>query len=337
MTIEKGDLRMSERGDTAQNGGPLRGPNKGAARKTRAVNGVAKRGVRGPAKTVAEGRRNEQIYFERLAGRSARALAAKFDRSTRQIHDIVKACREAGIAELELNAPWRSQQFAEEHLLQLEEAQNSLREIELSAQEQNNVSSQLGALKQRLKLLSDRTKFLQETGLMSGPRSLKFDAEVAQFWAALNKACDDYDIPDAARVAIDKAMSSAPGAEQSPPPAHWLQNPQELEAAVQRERDAAAREAAEVELLRQGAERKEAERKQEQLKRHEKAQQRLAAENLKSAGRFEEIKRENAASQVRWAAAEKTAAERGLDLKAMSAEDLRRFLGSEAPLENYDT
>src|SRR5438552_3730819 len=155
---------MSERGDAAQNEGPPERAKKKAARKRR-VEDAARGGARGAAKTVKEGRRNEQIYMERLAGRSPRALAAKFGLSTRQIHDIVKACREAGIAELELDAPWRSQQFAEEHLLQMEEAENSLRDLELSAQEQNNVSSQLGVLKQRLKLMSVRMKFLQETGL----------------------------------------------------------------------------------------------------------------------------------------------------------------------------
>ena len=275
--------------------------------------------------------------MERLAGRSARALGAEFGLSARQVHDIVKDCRETDIAELELNAQWRSQQFAEEHLLELEEAANSLREVELAAREQRNVSSELGALKQRIQLSRDRMKFLQETGLMRGPRELKFDAEVSQFWNAVNKAFDEHDIPDAARVAINATLASAPGAERSPPPAHWMRSTHELEAAVQRERDAVERETAQTELLRQGAQRREAERRQEELKWHEEAQQRIDAEKRKGAERAEEMERENAASEVRWAAAEKTAAEQGLDLRTMSLEDLHRFLGSEAPLENHDT
>lgn len=271
--------------------------------------GAAKGVARGAAKTVEDGRRNEQIFIERLAGRSARALAAEFGLSRRQVHDIVKDCREAGIAELELNAQWRSQQFAEEYLLELEEATNSLREVELAAREQRNVSSELGGLKQRIQLSRDRMKFLQETGLMRGPRELKFDAEVSQFWNAVNKAFDEHDIPDAARVAINATLASAAGAERSPPPAHWMRSTHELEAAVQRERDAVERETAQAELLRQGAKRREAERRQEELEWHEEAQQRAAAERQKGAGRLEEIERENAASRVRWAAAEETAAE----------------------------
>jgi transposase len=327
---------MDERGDTAQNGGPPDGPRKKEGRKTRRGDGAAKGGARGAAKTVKDGRRNEQIYMERLAGRSARSLATEFGLSTRQVYDIVKDCHEAGIAELELNAPWRSQQFAEEHLLELEEAANSLREVELGAREQNNVSSELGALKQRIQLARDRRRFLQETGLMSGPQNLKFDAEVSQIWNVVNKMFDEHNIPDAVRVAINATFASAPGAEQSPPPTHWMRSKHELEAAVQRERDATEREMAKVELLRQGAERKDAERKQEQLKRHEEAKQESLAEKQRSGNRFEEIERENAVTRRRWVAAEGIAAERGLDLRTMTLEDLHRFVGSEAPLENYE-
>jgi len=116
-----------------------------------------------------------------------------------------------------------------------------------------------------------------------------------------------------------------------------MRSTHELKAAAQRERDAVERETAQAELLRQGAKRGEAERKQEGLKRSEEAPQRVAEEKRKSAGRAEEIQRENAASGARWAAAEKTAAEQGLDLRTMSLEDLHRFLGSAAPLENHDT
>jgi hypothetical protein len=77
-------------------------------------------------------------------------------------------------------------------------------------------------------------KFLQETGLIRGPRELKFDAEVSEFWNAVNKAFDEHDIPGAARVAINATLVSAPGAERSLPPAHWMRNTHELEAAVQR-------------------------------------------------------------------------------------------------------
>jgi hypothetical protein len=324
---------MSERGDTAQNGGPPDGPKK----QPRRGNSATKGGARGAAKTVKDGRRNEQIFMERLAGRSARALGRQFRLSTRQIHDIVKACRDAGIAELELDAPWRSQQFAEEHLLELDEATNSLRELELNAREQNNISSELGGLKQRIQLARDRMRFLQEAGLMRGPGNLKFDAEVSQLWNALNKAFDEHDIPDAVRAAINATLGSAPGTEREPPPAHWLRSTHELEAATQRERDAVERETAQAELLRQGAERKEAEWKQEQLKWREEAQQRVTEEKRKSAGRWEEIQRENAVAHARLVAAKEIAAEKGLDLRAMSTEDFHRFLGAEAPLENYNT
>jgi hypothetical protein len=168
---------------------------------------------------------------------------------------------------------------------------------------------------------------------MSGPGNLKFGVEVSQFWHAVNKAFDEHDIPDAARVAINATLTSSPGTELSPPPPHWIGSTQELEAAVQRERDAVERETAKTELLRQGAERKDAERNQEQLKWHEEAQQRIAEDKQRSADRFARIQLENAVSQKRWVAAEEIAAEKGLDLQAMTLDDWHRFLESEAPLK----
>ena len=171
---------------------------------------------------------------------------------------------------------------------------------------------------------------------MRGPRELKFDAEVSQFWNAVNKAFDEHDIETwhGSRSTRRWPLSwSGTG----PPPAHWMRSTHELEAAVQRERDAVERERAQAELLRQGAQRREAERRQEEREWHEEAQQQIAAERRKGAERREKMERETAAFQVRWAAAEKTAAEQGLDLRTMSREDLHRFLGSEAPLEDYET
>ena len=272
---------MSKRGDTAQNEGPPKSPKEEVERSSKPRKRKASGSLRGTAKKDAEVRRNRQIVAERLAGRSVRSLAEQFPLSPRQIYDIVKEYREAGVTDLELGSPWRAQQFAEEHLLRLEEAINAARELELRAQEQNNASLQLGAFKQRIKLESDQTKFLQETGLMSAPRNLKFEAEVGHFWHAVNRAFDEHDIPYAVRAAISTTLTSAPGAERSPPPAHWLRSTHELEAGAQRERDAAERETAQAELLRQGEERREAKRRQEELKWHEEAQERSAAEKRK--------------------------------------------------------
>ena len=70
-----------------------------------------------------------------------------------------------------------------------------------------------------------------------------------------------------------------------------MRSAHEFEAAVQRERDAAEREPAQAELLRQGAQRREAERRQEQLEWHEEAQKRVDAEKRKGA---EQLRRYNA-------------------------------------------
>jgi hypothetical protein len=330
---------MSERGDAAQNGGSPAGPKK-EGRKRRQPDRAAKDGARGAAKTIKEGRRNEKIYMERLAGRSARALAAEYDLSARQIHDICKACHEAGITELELNAPWRSQRFAEEYLLEIEEATNNLRELELGARAQNNYSAALGALKQRVKLLSERTKFLQATGLMSGPRNLKFDAELGQFWGTLNQVAHDHNISDAGWVALSRAMSSAPGAGPFASPARWLPSNEELEAARRREREAAEREAAEADLLREGARRREAEQEQVQLQWREEARQRQAQQREEARERAERISRENKEAPrreaKRRAEATEAPAERPKDPGPMTHEDMQRMLGTEAPLESHD-
>lgn len=220
---------MSERGETAQNGGPPDGSTKKGAKQARPVNESSKRRVQGAAKTVIKGRRNEQIYLERLSGRSARSLGAQFDLSPRQVHDIVKACREADIAELELNARWRPQQFAEEHLLGMEEAINTVRELELKNREQKNYSAELGALNKRIKLANERARFLQETGLMPGPAKLKLEAHLAALWRALARAFNEYDVDEEVRRALLRNLGFYAG-DDVPPPEQWV--PGEYEVAV---------------------------------------------------------------------------------------------------------
>jgi transposase len=326
---------VSKRGDTAQNGGSPDGPEQKRNPKGRTAQGKASKASRGPADRVKEGRRNEEIFMERVAGRSARALAAQFGLSTRQIYDIVKSFREAEIANLELGGEWRSHQFAEEHLLELDEMANSLRELELAAGRQNNLSSALGALKQRIQLTRDRTRFLQETGLMSGPRNLRLQAEVNHVWTLMNEAFDEHDISDAVRAENNTKLAATPGAERGQPPAHWMRTTLELEAAMTREREAMRRDKVEAELLRQGEERRDAEEEEERRKQREERMRHDAEENAKSAARQEQFRRDLADGQVPREEMAKMAAARSLSYSHLSDDELARLLGADAPLEHY--
>lgn len=332
---------MSMRGDTAQNGGPPTPPKRGRTEGSKLVKRPTTDIARGTRKKRAAVRRNEQIVAERLTGRSARSLGVQFDLSTRQIYDICKEDCKISIADLEIGAPWRAQQFAEEYLLRLEEAINDARELELRAREQNNASLQLGAFKQRIKLESDQIKFLQETGLMTGPRNLKFDAEVAQFWNAVNTVCDEQGISPATRAAIIAAMAPAAGAEQSPPPSHWLRNAQEVEAAYEREAEAVRVAEAESWLAQEGARRREAEDKKIQVERQAEVWEREVAMREESRQRSDRVRDEIAEQEARREAQSTGGptspdAWPGEDFSRMTPEDLSRIMGNEAPIETRD-
>jgi hypothetical protein len=193
---------MSKREDTAQKGRPLRAPAKKRAPKNAAAKSSPNGDIRGPAKTIQEGQRNQRIYLERLSGRSFRAIAMDFGLSTRRVHDTVTACEQAGIAELELNTQWRAERFAEERLMRFEEEINGARELELMAIEQNNYSAALGAFKQRVKLSNEYAQFLRAIGLMPGPGNIKFETLVAQLAAIVTTVFGEHGVPAQDRQAL---------------------------------------------------------------------------------------------------------------------------------------
>jgi hypothetical protein len=174
-----------------------------------------------------------------------------------RVYEIIKDCREGGIEELELIEPWRAQRFADELLLQMKRAINDAREIELRAQSQGNTAVELGAYKARVRATHDYAMFLRETGRLTGPRDLKFDAEVGEFWDAANAAFDEHRVPQDVRVAIGRTLGIAVGidgqpaaSDATPPPAHWRPNAEEQEAIGRMKLETRLQEAAEDELVR---------------------------------------------------------------------------------------
>ncbi|HEY4894758.1 MAG TPA: hypothetical protein VII01_01595, partial [Solirubrobacteraceae bacterium] len=140
---------------------------------------------KGAAGRVAEGRRNEQIYAERLSGTDVSSLVAEHDLQKSQIYQILKDCREGAIEDLELDDPWRAQRFADELLLQKIRAINDAREIELRARGRNNLAVELGAFKARVGATREYATLLEETGRLGDLQDLKPEAAVAELWDAV--------------------------------------------------------------------------------------------------------------------------------------------------------
>jgi hypothetical protein len=125
-------------------GGRPEGGQKRTKRKARSIKTAAGGKEPGAARTVKDGRRNEQIAAEWRRGRDVSSLAAETGLRPRRVYEIIKQCREGEIEGLALNEPWRGRTFADELLVQKIAAINDAREIELLARETGNLPVQLG-------------------------------------------------------------------------------------------------------------------------------------------------------------------------------------------------
>jgi hypothetical protein len=299
---------MSQRGKAAKTGGPPKGAAKQPTRKTRSVQKSSVEKGPGAARTVQDGRRNEQIQAEWRNGREPDSLATEFGLSERRVYEIIKQCREGRIEALELDAPWRDQAWADELLLYIRAALNETREIQIRARRQGNTASELGALKVRMQLLRELTTFLQETGRLTGLRELKDEAERAEVWNGVRRVFGEGLISNDGLVAIARALGLDAGSEEGrppplldPPPEHWLPNRTERRIAEEREREAARREDLEARLEiaeQQATEQREAANRWETAYRETPEAQREAEEKL-AAARGERLQRNRSVRQER--------------------------------------
>jgi hypothetical protein len=265
-----------------------------------------------------------------------------FELDTRTVYDIVKSCEEAGIAELGLSTPWRAERFVEERLMRFEEEINGAREYELEAKEQNNRSVALGAFKQRVKLSSEYTRFLREIGLMPGPGNVKFETLVAQLAAVVSTALGEHGVPEAARLAINDAIVAATGTERRAELPQLMPSKAEIETALAKEREAAAREEAKLELFVEGERRAKAELDREVAEAREERGKKEAETEAERRERQDRIRQEIDEQDARREAEGQAAqpdqnGQQAVNLQSMTTEDRSRFLGAEAPLESRDS
>jgi transposase len=286
-------------------GGRVEAGKNSAKRKTRPVSRAPGGRAAGAAKTVHDGRRNEQIQAEWRSGREPRALAAEFGLSLSRTYEIIKECREGGIEELELTQPWRAQRFADELLIQKKRAINDARELELRAREQGNTAVELGAYKARVQATRDYAMFLQETGRLNGLRDLKFEAEVGEFWDAVSEAFTECGVSDDVWVVIGRALGVAVNLDDKegsePPPRHWRPNGEEQTAIARQHVETTLRSVAEEQLLGEAKQRRieendreiaaDLEAKKAERERREEARRLAYLDDLARATRREGVKR----------------------------------------------
>jgi hypothetical protein len=306
---------MTQRGDTAQKGGPPPSGKKATKRETPAPQKRARGKTRGATGTIEKGRRNEQILAGWLRGRTVASLAAEHGVRKRRIYEVIQDGEKAAIEELGLTEPWRGHQFADEALLRLKAVINDCVEKEDRARLSGNESVELGALKLRARTLKELTTFLQQIGRMPGLRSLKFEAEVGEFWAAAFKAFHDFGIPLEVTEAIEHALRFPRGSEErketapsvEPAPEQWRLNREEEQAAAQRATELKQREKTEAELRREAEARRKVEQRRAAEKLRELEQQRAIERRAKENLRSEVIQREMAEQEQRRAARQQEA------------------------------
>jgi hypothetical protein len=251
-------MSAKKSGDSAKTGGRPKAGKEQTKRQTRATRKAAAGGVPAAAATVKRAELYKAIYAEWRRGRDIPSLNAKFGLSERRISEILDELRAGEIETLGLSEPWRGQRFSDEELIRRIAVISDAAEIQERARENGNAAVELGALKVRVKGITELAILLEETGRSGRPRDLKFEGVVAEFWTLAGQVFDDYGVPEDVAVGVERALGfeahhvpREPVADGTLPPDHWLENRTELAAKVREAMERIRRDDSETDLRRQ--------------------------------------------------------------------------------------
>jgi hypothetical protein len=145
-------------------------------RKSRAPRKAAEGHTPAAATTVKRAELYKDLYAESLKGRDPQSLAEEHGLSPRRVSEILDELRAARIDLLKLDDPWRSHKF-EELLVWRLGVINDAAVMQAQAEAAGNPSAALGALKLRVRGLTELSELLAETGLLSKLSRLRAEAD----------------------------------------------------------------------------------------------------------------------------------------------------------------
>jgi hypothetical protein len=175
-------------------GRPLAG-HESKRRNTRATRKASEGGVPAAAATVARAEKYKAIYAGFRRSRSYESLGEEHNLKARRIREIVEELRAAGIEASRVDDPWAGHTFSEDILLWLREVLNDTAEMYSMAKDCGNHAAATGALKLRLKAISELAIHLEETGRVSGHEDPERDAEDADVLAIIGQFFKHWGLP----------------------------------------------------------------------------------------------------------------------------------------------
>lgn len=197
-------------------------------RKTRAMRRAAEGGTPAAVATVKRGDQYKAIYAQWRRGRDITSLASEHGLSERRVSEILDELRAGEIEVLRLDDPWRGHRFADELLMRRIAVINDAADMQERARASGNASVELGALKLRVRALTELTILLQETGRLPRLSSLDYIADGAKLVETVFRVFREHGVASEVSAAIAEAIrlettpSETGGLElASPPPKHW--------------------------------------------------------------------------------------------------------------------
>jgi hypothetical protein len=182
--------------ESAKKRGRPRAGHESKRRNTRATRKASEGGVPAAAATVKRGEQYKAIYVGFRRCRSYESLAEEHNLSPRRVREIVDELRAAGIEASRVDDPWAGHTFSEDMLLWLRELLNDVAEMYSTAKDGGNHSAAIGALKLRMKAISELSIHLEDTGRLSGPTEREHDAEDGEALGIIGCFFKEYGLPD---------------------------------------------------------------------------------------------------------------------------------------------
>jgi hypothetical protein len=186
-------------------GGPASGREK-KKRNTRATRKAAEGHTPAAATTLKRAELYRKLYAQSLKGRDPQSLGAEHDLSPRRVSEILDELRAARIDLLKLDDPWRSHRFAEELLLWRLGVIDDAAVMQAEAEAAGNQSVALGALKLRVRALTELWELLAETGLLTKLSNLRGEADAGRLVDTILRVFAENGVPDEVGRAISDAL-----------------------------------------------------------------------------------------------------------------------------------
>jgi hypothetical protein len=219
---------MPNSGESAKKKGRPRAGHESKRRSTRATSKAAEGGVPAAAATIERAEQYKAIYAGFRRGRSIESLQEEHELSQRRLREIYDEMRAARIEASRTDDPWEGHTFTDDIPMWLREVLNDAAEMYSKEKDGGNPSAAIGALKLRMKAISELAIFLEETGRIAHHPDPEQSAEDDDVLGIIGSFFKKYALPDGLLDELYNWLSLRVGPQRleqmkaAGPPAGWL-------------------------------------------------------------------------------------------------------------------